>query len=195
MFLFPFLFLLLAINHGLMRSALNQSRSEIGPISYGKPIRLHILTLTSFLPGIVHTRSLKIRNKILLKRNAMIFQIIPHRSFWSLAKQITLNFTNSSFPALFRPDGSVASTSVDKATIFVKNFASNSSLDDSRANPPANLPLSNHVLPNFFLSNRDVQSALAVLDVRKTHGPDGIPAILLRNSPGSWRLSCVNYFV
>ena len=47
-----------------------------------------------------------------------------HRSFWSLAKQITPNFTNSSFSPLFRPDGSVASTSVDKATIFDKKFAS-----------------------------------------------------------------------
>ena len=164
MFLFVFLLLLLAINHGLMRPALNQSGSEIGYTSYGKPIRLPILTLTSFLSGIVHTR---------------------FRSFWSLAKQITRNFTNSSFPPLFRPDGSIASTSVDKATIFVKKFAS--SLDDSRATPPVNLPLSNHVLPNFFLSTRDVQSVLAVLDVRKAHGPDGISEILLKNC--SWELA------
>ena len=184
MFLFLFLLLLLAINHGLMRPALNQSRSEIGPTSYGKPIRLSILTLTSFLPGIVHTRLLKIRNKILLKRNAMTFQIIPltahsgHSQNKLLEISLTLHFPLSSVPmALLHLH----------QWIKQPKFASNSSLDDSRATPPVNLPLSNHVLPNFFLSTRDVQSALAVLDVRKAHGPDGIPAILLRNC--SWELT------
>ena len=163
-----------------------------GPPAMEKPIRLPILTLTSFLRGIVHTQSLKIRNK---KKCDDLSNNPSHHSFWSLAKQITRNFTNSSFPSLFRPGGSVASKSVDKATIFVKKFASNSSLDDSRATPPVNLPLSNHVLPNYFLSTRDVQSALAVLDVRKALWLMAFRQFCWGIAPGSWRLTCVNYFV
>ena len=130
MLLFPFLHLLLTVKHGLMRPALNQSRSEMGPISYGKPIRLSFLTLISFPLQIMHTRQLKNRNKILLKRNEMTFQIIP-LTIHSGHSQSRLHVTSLTphFPLLFRPDGSgsVASIPMDKATIFVNKFASKAS--------------------------------------------------------------------
>ena len=114
----------------------------------------------------------------------MTFKIIPlyfhsgHSQSRSQVTSLTPPFLFPSVPL------SVVSTQVDKATIFVKKIASNSSVDDSSATPPVNLPLSNHVLRIFFLSIRGIQSALAVLDVRKTYGPNGIPVILLRNC--SW---------
>ena len=39
------------------------------------------------------------------------------RDFWYLAKNIN-NFTSSSFPPLFYPDGTTATSSVSKADLF-----------------------------------------------------------------------------
>ena len=71
----------------------------------------------------------------------MTFQIIPLTAHSGHSQSKLLVTSLTSFPTLFRPDGNVASTSVNKATMFVQKFASNSSLDDSRATPPVNLPL------------------------------------------------------
>ena len=69
-----------------------------------------------------------------------------NNSFWSLAKNVSNNFCNSSFPPLFRPDGSIACSPTEKATLFGSLFSTNSSLDDSDAPLPSNLPLS-HPMP------------------------------------------------
>ncbi|MPC38994.1 hypothetical protein E2C01_032513 [Portunus trituberculatus] len=54
----------------------------------------------------------------------------PH-DFWHLAKSISNNFTSSSFPPLFNPDGTTAISSLSKAELFSQTFAKNSTLDDS----------------------------------------------------------------
>ncbi|MPC51801.1 hypothetical protein E2C01_045655 [Portunus trituberculatus] len=55
------------------------------------------------------------------------------RDFWHLAKNISNNFTSSSFPPLFHP----AITSVSKAELFSQTLAKNSTLDDSGLVPPS----------------------------------------------------------
>ncbi|MPC99707.1 hypothetical protein E2C01_095137 [Portunus trituberculatus] len=45
------------------------------------------------------------------------------RDFWLLAKNISSNFTSSSFPPLFHPDGTTAISSVSKAQLFSQAFA------------------------------------------------------------------------
>ena len=53
------------------------------------------------------------------------------RDFWHLAKNISNNFTSSSFPPLVQPDGTNAISSISKAELFAQTFANNSTLDDS----------------------------------------------------------------
>ena len=127
-----------------------------------------------------HSKIDKTKSKFLKSKCNSVANDPSSRSFWSLAKQISKNFTPSSFPSLFRPDGSVASSPGDKAAIFLENFASNSSLDDTGVPPPVILPLTEPILPSFFLSVRDVLRALELLDVRKAYGPDGIPPVVLK---------------
>jgi hypothetical protein len=107
------------------------------------------------------------------------------RSFWSLIKQITKNFTPSSFPPLFSTDGSVVSSPEDKAALFVDRFSTNSNVSDFGISPPTILPLSEPSLKPIFFSYRDVHCALLKLNVRKAYGPDGIPPVVLRECSGA----------
>jgi hypothetical protein len=102
------------------------------------------------------------------------------RSFWHLAKTLTTNFTSSSFPPLFLPDGNVATSSSDKAELFSQTFASNSTLDDSGTVPPSPPP-SDLLMPLIKISSRDVLSTLSGLNTQKAYGPDGIPPVILKN--------------
>ena len=58
-------------------------------------------------------------------------------------------------------------------------LSSNSSLDDSNAAPPPNLPL-NNPMPPPIISERRVRRALCSLKTNKAYGPDGIPPRILR---------------
>ena len=75
-----------------------------------------------------------------------------NNSFWSLAKNVSNNFCNYSFPPLFRPDGSIACSPTEKATLFGSLFSANSSLDDSDAPLPSNLPLSHPMPTPYYFS-------------------------------------------
>ena len=55
----------------------------------------------------------------------------PPRDFWHLAKNISNNFSSSSFPSLLHPDGTPAVSSVSKPELFPHIFADKSTLDDS----------------------------------------------------------------
>ena len=102
------------------------------------------------------------------------------RDFWHLAKNISNNFTSSSFPPLVQPDGTNAISSISKAELFAQTFANNSTLDDSGLVPPSPPPSDYFMLPIKILRN-DVFHALAGLNPRKAYGPDEVPPIVLRN--------------
>jgi len=102
------------------------------------------------------------------------------RDFWHLAKNISNNFTSSSFPPLLSPDGSTAVTSVSKAELFAQTFSANSTLDDSGLIPPTH-PLSDFAMPAIKILKNDVFYALSGLNSRKAYGPDGVPPIVLKN--------------
>ena len=102
------------------------------------------------------------------------------RDFWHLANSISNNFTSSSFPPLFQPDGTTAISSISKAELFAQTFAKNSTLDDSGLVPPSPPPSDYFMLPIKIFRN-DVFHALSGLNPRKAYGPDGVPPIVLRN--------------
>ena len=63
------------------------------------------------------------------------------RDFWHLTKNISNNFTSSSFPPLAQLDGTNAISSISKAELFALTFANNSTLDDSGLVPLSPPPL------------------------------------------------------
>ena len=75
------------------------------------------------------------------------------RDFWHLAKNISNNFTSSSFPFLVQPDGTNAISSISIAELFALTFANNSTLDDSGLVPPCPPPLTTscYLLKSFVM--------------------------------------------
>ena len=88
------------------------------------------------------------------------------RDFWHLANSISNNFSSSSFPPMFQPDGSTAVSSVSKAELFAHTFANNSTLDDTGHVPPSPPP-SDFFMPNIKILRNDVVHALSGLDSGK----------------------------
>ena len=102
------------------------------------------------------------------------------RPFWTLVKSLRHNLSSSSFPPLFRSDGSVATSPAEKANLFAEIFSSTSVLNDSGISPPV-LPVSSPPMPAIKISNKDVTKVLNELKIHKASGPDGIPSIVLKN--------------
>ena len=102
------------------------------------------------------------------------------RDFWHLAKNISSNFTSSSFPPLLSPDGNTAVSSISKAELFSQTFSKNSTLDDSGHIPPTHPP-SDSFMPVIKILQNDVFYALSGLNPQKAYGPDGVPPIVLKN--------------
>lgn len=102
------------------------------------------------------------------------------RSFWSFVSSVSKNFIKSSVPPLVDLNGSPIIESRAKANLFASIFAKNSTLDDSNFTPTP-IPAVNHEMPPIFFRYRVVLHILKTLNTNKSTGPDGIPAILLKN--------------
>ena len=119
------------------------------------------------------------QNKVWGTTTEMLAAANSPRDFWHLAKNISNNFTFSSFPRMSHPDGSTAVSSISKAELFAQTFAHNSTLDDSGLIPPSPPP-SDYIMPFIKITYNDVFYALSGLDSRKAYGPDGVPPIVLK---------------
>ena len=88
---------------------------------------------------------------------------------------------------MFRFEGSVIAKHVDKANIFIGNFASNSNVDSAGVPPlPQPVIFSEPLIQSLILTVCEAQRALALVDIHKPYGPDGIPHILLREFSGTF---------
>ena len=101
------------------------------------------------------------------------------RSFWSMAKVVSQNFCQSSFPPLKKKSDSFSTTPSSKANPSASIFASNSNLDD-QGFPHHHYPHSKFLMSPIKLSTRKVRQTLLQLDTSKSKGTDGIPAIVLK---------------
>src|SRR3978361_1022265 len=101
------------------------------------------------------------------------------KSFWSLAKSVGRNFKTTSFPPLTADDGATAVTAKEKADMFARLFAANSTLDSQGKAPPS-VPNTNTSMPDITFCHRTIKRILSKLDCNKAVGPDGVPAIVLK---------------
>ena len=101
------------------------------------------------------------------------------RSFWSMAKVVSQNFCQSSFPPLRNNSDASSITPSSKANLFASVFASNSNLDYQGVQPH-HFPPSKFTMSPIKFSTRKVRQTLLQLDTSKSKGPDGIPAIVLK---------------
>ncbi|XP_063636069.1 uncharacterized protein LOC134806671 [Cydia splendana] len=111
----------------------------------------------------------------------LVSQPSGSRTFWSLAKAVQGNFCRVSLPSLHKPDDSLAHSAKEKADLLCSLFASNSTLDDGGNTPPT-IPQCEYStrMPEVRFTQSAVRRALFALDVKKSSGPDGIPAVVLK---------------
>ena len=101
------------------------------------------------------------------------------RSFWALSKAICSNFCGSSFPPMQHTSGHPVTSSIEKANLFARSFAANSTLDPSNQTPPQ--PAAFDVqMPGFNVCERKVLRVLRKLNTAKSTGPDDVPAVVLK---------------
>ena len=62
------------------------------------------------------------------------------RDFWHLAKNISNNFSSSSFPPMLHSDGTTTISSISKAELIAQTFANSSTLADTGLVPPTPPP-------------------------------------------------------
>ena len=74
----------------------------------------------------------------------------------------------------------VLSDGIDKANLLCSMFANISTLDDQGEEPPHFPERTEKKLPQIHIFPKCVQRALQRLDISKAAGPDGIPAIVLK---------------
>ena len=86
----------------------------------------------------------------------------------------------SSIPALSIDNNRMAASSADKAELLCKEFAKNSSLDDSGQNPPPFPPRTGEALLPLSITVRQVKKVIKCLDASKSSGPDGIPVVVFK---------------
>lgn len=90
------------------------------------------------------------------------------------------NFCRPSLPPLLKPDKSLVHTALEKANLFASLFAEYSRLDTSVA-VPHSIPHCGSFMREVKIYQREVLKALRALDVIKAIGPDGLPAVVLKN--------------
>ncbi|XP_059053792.1 uncharacterized protein LOC131848053 [Achroia grisella] len=103
------------------------------------------------------------------------------RAFWSLglAKAAEGNISQSSLPPLRKPDDNLAHSAKEKADLSCALFASNSTLNAGDT-IPTTIPWCGNSMPEISVTQRSIQRKLLSLDVNKSNGPDGIPALVLK---------------
>jgi len=104
---------------------------------------------------------------------------VGDKSFWRLTKEIQKGNSRSVIPSLIQGD-QVLSDAKDKANLFCSIFANISTLDDQGIEPPAFSERTTKKLPQIRIFPKCVRRTLQSLDTSKASGPDGIPAIVLK---------------
>ena len=97
-----------------------------------------------------------------------------------MAKVVSQNFCQSSFPRLKNSSDSSSTTSSSKANLFASVFASNNSNLDDQGVQPHHFPPSKFTMSPIKFSTRKVHQTLLQLDTSKSKGPHRIPAIVLK---------------
>ena len=105
-------------------------------------------------------------------------QKLGSREFWKIYNNI-FRKGKSNTPPLFC-DPEVVSCSKDKAELFARTFASNSTLNSSGHSLPTLPPRCGSTLSNLHITPQFVSKIISCLKTSTAPGPDNIPVIVLK---------------
>ena len=102
------------------------------------------------------------------------------KEWWNLVKQQQGFLPDDSIPPLDKPDGSVVTSSEDKAEMFASFFSSKMKVPDPDRLPPLIPKQTNNYLSSITITVEEVKQYLLSIDVKKALGPDNISPYILQ---------------
>ena len=106
---------------------------------------------------------------------------VGSKTWWNIVEEQQGFSKDDAIPPLNNIDGSVVTSSVEKAESFAAFFANKMSVPDSNAQVP-NIPkITTNRLSSVKITMKDVERLLLQVDVKKALGPDNISPHVLRN--------------
>ena len=112
-------------------------------------------------------------------RESISSQKLGSKDFWRICNSV-LKRSKSSLPSLSLNSDTMATSSADKAELLCREFAKNSSLDDSNRPLPTFPQRTASTLSPLFISVKHVRRIIKNLDTSKSSGSDSIAAIVLK---------------
>ena len=114
-------------------------------------------------------------------RTKLIGRSVGGKSWWSCIKQHQGFASDDCIPPLDKPDGSVATSSKEKAELLASFFSNKMKVPDPDRPPPILPPVTHSKLHGFAITSQEVRRQLKALDVTKAVGPDKIsPHVLVK---------------
>ena len=107
-------------------------------------------------------------------RTKLIGRSVGGKSWWSCIKQHQGFAPDDCIPPLDKPDGSVATSSKEKAELLASFFSNKMNVPDPNRPPPKLPKVTNSKLQGLKITPREVRTQLKNLDVTKAVGPDKI---------------------
>ena len=105
---------------------------------------------------------------------------VGSREWWNLVKSQQGFAPDDSIPPLDKSDGTVATSSEEKAELFASYFANKMTVQDARGPTPAVPSKTNKTLSSLVITQGGVEHQLLNVDVKKSLGPDGISPYTLK---------------
>ena len=116
-----------------------------------------------------------------MKKEFIFSHKVGSYDFWRIANSV-LNRGKFTISPLFN-DPEVLTSASEKAKLFAELFSKNSNIADSGHDLPSFSRRTDITLSNMVITPKIVKKAISNLDLSKVSGPEGIPVVLLLNSP------------
>ena len=119
---------------------------------------------------------------------------VGSREWWNLVKSQQGFALDDSIPPLDGPDGTVATSSEEKAELLASYFASKMTVQDAQG-PAPSVPLkTNKRLTSLVVTQKGVEQQILNVDVKKSLGPDGISPYTLKRCAHQLASPLVNLY-
>ena len=115
------------------------------------------------------------------------------KKWWTILKSLLGQTSDTIIPPI-EVDNEIITDDKAKANAFNTFFTNVSSLDDSNATLPNDIPNTEYQLNNIFITEEDVSDQIKVLDTNKAYGHDGISPKLLKEACSEISLSLCKLF-
>ena len=105
---------------------------------------------------------------------------VGSKTWWNIVEEQQGFSKDDAIPPLNNTDGSIATSSVEKAELFATFFATKMSIPDAESSTPKIPKITSNKLKTIKISVTEVKKLLLKVDVKKALGPDNISPYVIK---------------